>query len=114
VPQGSVPIEIDAFLTVVQERGRLVEVETPTIDTLARLGAGCGGLVSSARALDASGRKPEQQHGLDRACALPWRIVDKRKPHRPHPRRSPCAKAVVFHMGEVDHAARCCERSRER
>jgi len=37
VPQGSVPIEIDALFTVVQERGRLVDVETPTIDTVLAL-----------------------------------------------------------------------------
>jgi 2-dehydropantoate 2-reductase len=31
------PLEIDALLTVVQEMGRLVDVETPTIDTVLAL-----------------------------------------------------------------------------
>ena len=31
------PMEIDAVLTVVQEMGRLVEVETPTIDVVLSL-----------------------------------------------------------------------------
>jgi 2-dehydropantoate 2-reductase len=31
------PIELDALLTVVQEMGRLVDVETPTIDTVLAL-----------------------------------------------------------------------------
>jgi 2-dehydropantoate 2-reductase len=31
------PIELDALLTVVQEMGRLVDVETPAIDTVLAL-----------------------------------------------------------------------------
>ena len=45
------PMEIDALLTVVQEMGRLVKVETPTIDVgtppRPTTGAHCGLLLSS-------------------------------------------------------------------
>ena len=89
------PLEIDALLTVVQEMRRLVDVETPTIDTVlawvqqmgrevksvppfprfrwAKTDVGCSGLASQAHALGAYRPTLATIYGIDRAGACLWR-----------------------------------------